>query len=185
MPLWADLKHSAKGQIMQDIYKNPLLLEAIKRAIVAFGDRNGLNGMDYFAERLGFNGKNRAIQLHNRLSLTNQEKYIKLEELTAIMDEMDQEEQKIILEAFANKYGFFVKEKDEAPKVVGATLETVVTMSTFDMAGTFGVINDDVFEAIKDGKVDKKEARRIHKGLRELNAKLRGFEDAIIDYLGE
>lgn len=170
---------------MQDIYKNEVLLDAIKRAIVAFGERTGSNGMDYFAERLGFNGKNRAIQLHNRLSPANHEKHLKFEELTAIMDEMDQEEQKIILEAFANKYGFFVKGKEEAPKAVGATLETVVTYSTLELGGTLGVINDDVVQAIKDGKIDKKEAKRIHRSLREMSSQLRGLEDVIVDHIGE
>lgn len=170
---------------MQDIYKDQLVLEAIKTAISSFAKKNGItNGMDYFADQLGFHGNNRSIQLHNRLSPTNIEKYLKLEELFFILTHMDQEDQKIILDALTNKYGFYVKEKEESESKVIATLETIVTIGTLELGGTLGVINDDVVQAIKDGKIDELEAKRLLRSLREMNGKTRGVEDALIKFLG-
>lgn len=170
---------------MQDIYKDQLVLGAIKTAIYSFAKKNGItNGMDYFADQLGFHGNNRSIQLHNRLSPTNVEKYLKLEELFFIMAQMDQEDKKIILDAIANKYGFYVKEKEEAQKTLGKTIETVVTVSVLEIGSTVGSMDEDVLQAIKDGELDKNEAKRILRSISDAEGKTRGLRDALIDFLG-
>lgn len=169
---------------MQDIYKDQLVLEAIKMAITNFGKKNTLHGMDYFSEQLGYHGNNRSIQLHNRLSSTNQEKYLKLEELFFIMDRMENEEQKTILDTISNKYGFYTKEKEESEKPVVATLEAIITIGALELGGVLGTINDDVIQAIKDGQIDDAEAKRILRGMREMHSKMRGIEDALRDRLG-
>lgn len=170
---------------MYNIYKDELVSEAIKTAINSFGKKNNLNGMDYFAEQLGFNGKNRSIQLHNHIYYNNLEKDLKLTMIFSIMGQMDQEDQKIILDALANKYGFFVKEKEEAQKPIGKTIETIVTVGVLEIGGTKGVIDDDVLQSIKDGKIDQKEAKRILRSLSEMEGKTRGLRDALINFLGE
>lgn len=168
-----------------NIYKDELVSEAIKTAINSFGKKNNLNGMDYFAEQFGFNGKNRSIQLHNHIYYNNLEKDLKLTMIFSIMGQMDQEEQKIILEALANKYGFFVKEKEESQKLVGKTIETVVTVSVLEIGSTVGSMDEDIIQAINDGELDKNEAKRILKSISDVEKKTRGLRDAIIEFLGE
>lgn len=167
------------------IYKDERISAAIKEAIGVFGKKNSFNGMDYLAEQLGFNGQNRAVQLNNHITHTNIEKDLKLTMFFAIMDQMDQDEQKIVLDAFANKYGFYVKEKEEGEKQALVALETIVTVGTLELGGTLGVINDDVVQAIMDGKINRDEAKRILKGLKEIHAKTRGVEDALIEFLSK
>ena len=166
---------------MQTFYKDDLILEAIKSAISAFGKKNNLNGMDYFAEQLGYNGQNRSIQLHNRLSPANQEKFLKLEELFFIMAQMDKEEHKTIVDAIANKFGFYAKEKEHAQKMLNATIETIVTIGTLEIGDTLGSVHGDVAQAIKDGIIDEAEAKRLLRSIRELHEKMRGVEDALRD----
>lgn len=167
-----------------EFYKDERIAEAIKTAIRNFGKKNNLNGTDYFAEQFGFKGENRSVQLHNHINHNNLQKDIKLGMFFFIMGQMDQEDQKIILDALANKYGFFVKEKEEGEKQVIATLETIVTIGTLELGGTLGVINDDLVQAIKDGQIDEIEAKRLLRSLREMNGKTRGVEDALIKFLG-
>ncbi len=168
-----------------NIYKDQLVSEAIKTSIGAFGKKNNLNAMDYFAEQLGFNGKNRSIQLHNHIYYNNLEKDLKLTMIFFIMGQMDQEDQKVILDALANKYGFFVKEKEEAQKPIGKTIETVVTVSVLEIGSTVGSMDKDVLQAIKDGQLDKDEAKRILRSISDVEGKTRGLRDALIDFLGE
>lgn len=168
-----------------EFYKDERIAEAIKTAIRNFGKKNNLNGTDYFAEQFGFKGENRSVQLHNHINHNNLQKDIKLGMLFFIMGQMDHEDQKIILDALANKYGFFVKEKEEAQKPIGKTIETIVTVGVLEIGGTKGVIDDDVLQSIKDGKIDQKEAKRILRSLSEMEGKTRGLRDALIDFLGE
>jgi len=167
-----------------DFYKDEGIAKAITAAVRNFGKKNNLHGADYFGEQFGFKGENRSIQFHNHINHNNLQKDIKLGMFFFIMSQMDQEDQKTILDALANKYGFFVKEKEEGEKQVIATLETIVTIGTLELGGTLGVINDDVVQAIQDGKIDENEAKRLLRSLREMNGKTRGVEDALNKFLG-
>ena len=164
---------------MKDLYKDASILDAIKEAVASFGKKNNLNGMDYFADGLGYNGNNRAIQLHNRLSPTNQEKYLKLEELFFVMSQMDKDEQKIILDAFANKFGFFVAKGAEGKPISAINIETIISMGVLDVGGTYGALSEEALENLKDGDIDDKEALRLKKTLKELREKARSIEDML------
>lgn len=166
-------------------YKDERIAEAIKTAIRNFSKKNNLNGMDYFAEQFGFGGKTPSVQLHNHIYHENIQKDLKLTMLFSIMNPMDQEDQKVILDALANKYGFFVKEKEKAQKQEGKTIETIVTISVLDIGSTVGSMDEDILQAIKDGELDKNEAKRILRSISDVEGKTRGLRDAIIDFLGE
>ena len=94
--LGAVLKYRKEGDGMSALYyKDESICEAIKEAIVSFGKKNSINGMEYFASELGYNGPNKSIQLHNRLHVGNTEKFLKKAELEAILKQMEKPEQKI------------------------------------------------------------------------------------------
>lgn len=179
MPLRADLKHPTKGQTMQDLYKDKIILDAIKSAISSFGKKNSLNGIKYFADELGFNGDNGNAQLHNRLSETNQQKYLKLEELFLIMSHMDKEDKKTIIDAIANKFGFYVAQGAEGKPIGSINIEAVISMGVLDVGGTYGALSEEALEDLKDGNIDDKEALRLKKTLKELREKARGIEDML------
>jgi hypothetical protein len=166
-----------------DFYKDERIAEAIKTAIRNFGKKNNLNGMDYFAEQLGFKGANRSVQLHNHISHKNIEKDLKLGVLLAILQEMDDQEHETILSAFCDKYGFFVKPKSQAEKPNCPTIEMLVTVGVLNLGSTLGSMDEDVLQAIKDGKIDKSEAKRILKSIAEVEKTTRGLQDALIDHI--
>ena len=167
-----------------EFYKDERIAEAIKTAIQDFGKKNNLNGMDYFAEKLGFKGANRSVQLHNHISHKNIEKDLKLTVLYTILEEMDQEGHEIVLKAFAEKYGFLVKPRDPTQKPSGHTIETTVTLSILNLGSTLGGMDEEVMQAIDDGNIDKSEAKRILKSISEIEKTVRGLRDALIEHIG-
>lgn len=169
---------------MSDIYKDAMICDAIKEAITAFGKQNSVNGMDYFAEMLGYNGQNKSIQLHNRLSPSNFDKFIKLEELFLIMKCLDQEQQKIIIASFANKFGFHVAQSTKADMFIAHSVELSVQMGAFEVQGLLGLFADEILEDLKDGKITHDEAKRLKKICTQMREKTRGIEDALAAILG-
>lgn len=170
---------------MTNFYKDEQTSTALKTAIHAFGKRNEVNAMDYFAEKLGFNGVNKSVQLHNHITHKNVDKCLKQTQVDAILEEMEQEERKIYLDGYVGKYGFFVKEKEKAQKQEGKTIETIVTISVLDIGSTVGSMDEDILQAIKDGELDKNEAKRILRSISDVEGKTRGLRDALIDFIGE
>lgn len=168
-----------------EFYKDERIAEAIKTAIQDFGKKNNLNGMDYFAEKLCFKGANRSVQLHNHISHKNIEKDLKLTVLYTILEEMDQEGHEIVLKAFAEKYGFCINPSTQTQKQNLHSIETAVTLSMLNMGGTLGSMDEEVIQAIEDGKIDKSEAKRILKKISDIEKTTRGLRDALIDFLGE
>lgn len=167
-----------------DFYKDANISLAIKAAIRGFGEKNNLDGMDYFAEKLGFKGANRSVQLHNHISHKNIEKDLKLTVLYAILEEMDQEGHEIVLKAFAEKYGFtLIKELPEKQRN-NKTIETTVTLSVLNLGSTLGGMDEEVMQAIDDGNIDKSEAKRILKSISEIEKTVRGLRDALIEHIG-
>lgn len=168
-----------------DFYKDEDIAKAITASVRNFGKKNNLHGADYFGEQFGLKGENRAIQFHNHINHKNLQKDIKLGMFFFIMSQMDQEDQKTILDALANKYGFFIKEKEKAQKQEGKTIETVLAISVLGIGSTVGSMDEDVLQAIKDGELDKSEAKRILKSISDVEGQTRGLRDALIDFLGE
>jgi hypothetical protein len=164
---------------MQDIYKNGAICEAIKKSIADFGKDNALNGMEFFADQLGFKGDNKAAQLHNRLSPSNNEKFLKLDEMRFMMKQMSKPQQKHIIDALANEFGFYVAEGAEGKPIGSINIEAVISMGVLDVGGTYGALSEEALEDLKDGSIDDKEALRLKKTLKELREKARGIEDML------
>ena len=166
-----------------EFYKDERIATAIKTAIQGFGKKNNLNGMDYFAEKLGFKGANRSVQLHNHISHKNIEKDLKLGVLLSILEEMDAEEHATVLCAFCEKYGFTLKTEEPVKMAGGSNIETTVTIGILNLGSSVGCMDEDVIQAIKDGKIDKSEAKRILKSIAEVEKTTRGLRDALIDHI--
>ena len=169
---------------MTNFYKDELICDAIKESIVEFGKRNELNGMEYFAELFGYNGNNKSIQLHNRLSPSNNEKFLKVEELFFIMKQMDDSEQKRILDAISSKFGFFVKEAARGDVSICASVEMSVQMGAFEVQGLLGLFADEILADLNDGRITKDEAKRMDRICTNMREKLRGIQDALQETLG-
>lgn len=168
---------------MQNIYKDGILCDTIKEAIGSFGKKNGTNGMEYFAEQLGYHGVNKSIQLHNRLSPANNEKFMKLDELFFIMKQMDKDEQKSIVDEIANKYGFYIALAAEGKAIKTINLEASVSLAMFEVGGTFGALADEMAMDLQDGVISEAEAKRLKKTLKELREKARSIEDVLDKYV--
>ena len=177
------LKTFYKGATME-FYKDANIALAIKSAIRDFGEKNDLDGMDYFAEKLGFKGANRSVQLHNHISHKNIEKDLKLTVLYTILEEMDQEGHEIVLKAFAEKYGFCINPSSQAQKQNPHSIETAVPLSLLNLGSTQGSMEEEVMQAIDDGNIDKSEAKRILKSISEIEKTVRGLRDALIEHIG-
>lgn len=164
-------------------YKDESICEAIKEAIVSFGKKNSINGMEFLADMLGIHGQNKSIQLHNKLSLCNTEKFLKLEELFFILKQMEKPEQKIILSAICEKFGFNVCESAKADTFVSTSVELSVQMGALEVQGLLGLFADEILSDLKDGKINYDEAKRLKKICIHLREKTRGIEDALKDIL--
>ncbi len=164
-------------------YKDESICEAIKEAIVSFGKKNAINGMEYFASELGYHGPNKSIQLHNRLHVGNTEKFLKKAELEAILKQMEKPEQKIILRAICEKFGFNVCESAKPDTFVSASVELSVQMGALEVQGLLGLFADEILSDLKDGKINYDEAKRLKKICIHLREKTRGIEDALKDIL--
>lgn len=160
-------------------YKDESICEAIKEAIVSFGKKNSINGMEYFASELGYNGQNKSIQLHNRLHLGNTEKFLKKAELEAILKQMEKPEQKIILSAMCEKFGFNVCESAKADTFISTSVELSVQMGALEVQGLLGLFADEILSDLKDGKINYDEAKRLKRICINLREKTRGIEDAL------
>lgn len=169
---------------MNDIYKDALICDAIKEAITDFGKEHGINGMEYFADMLGYNGQNKSIQLHNRLSPANNDKFLKLDELTFIMKQMNKYQQKIILNAFNNKFGFYIKDAAVGDICIAKSVELSVQMGAFEVQGLLGLFAEEILEDLRDGKITHDEAKRLKKICTHMREKTRGIEDALEAILG-
>ncbi|WP_442765866.1 hypothetical protein [Sulfurospirillum cavolei] len=167
-----------------DFYKDERIAEEIKTAIQDFGKKNNLNGMGYFSEKLGFKGANRSVQLHNHISHKNIEKDLKLSVLFAVLEEMDSEEHATVLRAFCEKYGFGLAKEASEKRKIDKTIEATVTLSILTLGSTLGGMDEDVMQAIEDGKIDKSEAKRILKSIAEVEKTTRGLRDALIEHIG-
>lgn len=166
-------------------YKDEQSSTALKTAINAFGKRNKINAMDYFAEKLGFKGVNRAVQLHNHITHKNVDKSLKITQHDAILEEMNQKERKIALDGRNGKFGFFAQEMEKPKRQEGKTIEAVVTVFTLEIGSKVGEMYEYVLQAIKDGELDESEARRILRGIPDIEAQTRGLRDALIEHIGE
>lgn len=171
-----------KGLDMHNIYKDPFLYDIIKENITIFGKKNDINGVSYMAEVLGLCGKSKNIQLYKRLSSNETTKFIKLDELLIMLNEMDKEEQKNILDAIVGKFGFFIK---SAPKADEATpVEESMQIGVLEVQGMLGLLADEVIYDLEDGVIDEKEAKRIKHIAVDMRKKLRAIEDKLDEVLG-
>lgn len=168
---------------MQDIYKNDAICEAIKKAITDFGKENTLNGMEFFADQLGFKGDNKAAQLHNRLSPSNNEKFLKLDEMRFMMKQMSKPQQKHIIDALANEFGFYVAKGAEGKALGNVNIEASITIEAFNIGGDFGVLSEEIAQALQDGKIDQAEAKRLKKVLKSMRENARTIEDIIDEHI--
>jgi len=167
---------------MHNIYKDPFLYDIIKENITIFGKKNDINGVSYMAEVLGLCGKSKNIQLYKRLSSNETTKFIKLDELLIMLNEMDKEEQKNILDAIVGKFGFFIK---SAPKADEATpVEESMQIGVLEVQGMLGLLADEVIYDLEDGVIDEKEAKRIKHIAVDMRKKLRAIEDKLDEVLG-
>ncbi len=166
-----------------EFYKDKRIADALKTAIRDFGEKNNLNGMDYFAEKLGFKGTNRSVQLHNHISEKNIQKDLELGEFFAILEEMESTEHATVLCAFCEKYGFILNTQEPIEKPNSTNIETTVTIGVLNLGSSIGCMDEDVIQAIKDGNIDKSEAKRILKSIAEVEKTTRGLRDALIDHI--
>ncbi len=136
------------------------IYKAITEAINAWEDRHYINAREHLAPLLGLRGKNAAIQLSNILNYKSYNprspKAMKLSQLVIVLEEIDREDVRHILNAFGDPHGLAVVEKEPAVHRL---------FDLHEAADRAMLENDDVFKvtkmALRDETLDEDELEAI------------------------
>jgi len=156
-----------------NIQKNETLLNALKFAIRELGIRYNIKGYDYIAQKLFFSSKVGATNLHQILNPFT-DKYLKVDELLIILDNLDDDLRYDILNVIANRYDFVVSKKVKDDVNISDFKDLLLNISSND-----GKLIDTFIAAIKDNKITSDEKKEILKSTYILQSLIKHFEDII------
>jgi len=156
---------------LSNIPKNQDFLKALKLATHEFKQEHNVTDL-YFADKLHFKSKNSQIQYNNLLQLFN-EKYIKVDELIILLDNLGSHN-KIILDHLCNKYGYVCSLK--------ATNETITKSENIKdqliaIGGSNGTLFSNFIDYNSDNKLDKTEIKDLMATAYRTRALINQFED--------
>ncbi|MDD5405995.1 MAG: hypothetical protein PHE73_03515 [Sulfurovaceae bacterium] len=154
---------------------------AVAKAIDAFGEKHEINGREHIARAIGLQGPNAAIQLSNILNTetynpTNP-KRLSIDHLLAIMFELDDDNNMMILNAIAEEFGYNItKAKSDKPN---KTNVSKVFSSVLELNQGHGELSRVLNESIIDGEIDEDEKIRLQKEILDLKTAVRALEELV------
>lgn len=154
---------------LSNIPKDIKLLKIINLALHEFGNEFSVTSSKYFAIKTFFKGLNASAQFTNLLQPHN-EKYLKVDELLLILDNLGTHK-KIILDELCSRYGYICS--SSAPDT---NTDNNFEKLFLDVANVNGKISAKYLEAIKDGNIDNEEKKQLDNLLYQFRALVRGYE---------
>jgi len=145
---------------MSKIIKNTFLLDKIKEAIRSFSNRKNVTGYPYFAEKLGFSER-RGQDILSKLFSDKTEKYLKVDELIIILDNLE-EDRKIILQSLLQRYDYSLVDKYRNLSNLTDFKDVLlkITAKNGDLINSF-------YDAISDNKLTPKEKKELQEKIKE------------------
>lgn len=148
---------------------NNKFLKTIDYAILKFCDSLGFN-KPYFFQFLTCSDK----QAPKFLNPNDEQKQLKVIDLLAILDNLDDEHRKIILDNLCQKYNFQCLSTSPGVKT-SQNLEHIL----LNITSTNGDLSKEFLLSIQDNNIDKQEKEKLNKIAYDLRSLLRTFENRI------
>ena len=157
---------------MKDLIKDVTFIELINKVMNKQGDLKSINFFSYIAPKIGFDSKGYA-QVKNML-VPYENKFLKLDQFFIILDNLNHELQKELLDYIANKYDFNLSYSATASKS---------NDSIKDLLLSFSVNNGDIvssfFDFNSDGCFDKSEKEQLKMMSYMFRSRLIEFENSL------
>jgi len=148
------------------LIKNQDFLKSFKFSLLEYQNEFNVVSNQHFSNKLGFKNPSQFTNLTNEYS----EKYIKVDELFLIMDNLGTHT-KPILDFMCNRYGFVC-----TPSAIAENKNDNFQDIFFDIANINGDLAKAYFEAMKDGVLDEEEHKKIDNLLYQFRALVKGYE---------
>lgn len=158
--------------LMRDLLKDVTFIELINKIMNKQGDLKSINFFSYIAPKIGFDSKGYS-QVKNML-VPYENKFLKVDQLFIILDNLDHELQKELLDYIANKYDFTLSYSATASKS---------NDSITDLLLSFSVDNGDIVSSFldfnSDGCVDENEKEKLKMKSYLFRSRLLQFENSL------
>ena len=159
--------------------KNKLIYKTVHEAIERFGERHNLYARGHFAHICGYNGPNGHVQMSSMLNTTSYcpaaPKRMSVDQLMAILDELDAEDREFLLGEIAGQYGLNVCRQPSA-KSETYSVERVL-FATLGIDGVHGELAGTLADAVADGEIAAGEKERIRKAAAAVRKAVRELEE--------
>lgn len=151
----------------------------IAEAIDYYNERHYLN-RSHFARLLGYRGPNAATQLSTALNTTSYNpanpKRLSVDQMSVILDELDEDLRRRALEQIVNHYGYGIcANRQDAPKpdVLG------LVIGALDAGKHFGDLEATIRDAVADEVIDEGEAADIKAAAFALRSLVKRIEEMV------
>jgi hypothetical protein len=148
------------------LIKNQDFLKSFKFSLLEYQNEFNVISNQHFSNKLGFKNHSQFTNLTNEFS----DKYIKVDELFLIMDNLGNHT-KPILDYMCNRYGFLCTPSAPAEKTNDNFQDIFL-----DIANIQGDLAKTYLEAMQDGNLDDEEYKQIDKLLYQFRALVKGYE---------
>ena len=140
---------------MLDLQKDEDFLNLLKTIMNKQGDKDNINFFTYIAPKMCF-PNNGYAQVKN-LFVLHTLKFIKIDQLFIILDNLDHDLQKELLDYIANKYNFTLSYKAEAESSNSENIKDLLLSFTSQN----GRLVDKFFESFSDENLSTKELKEL------------------------
>lgn len=148
--------------------------KSLKLALKNFGAIHNIKESQYFANKLGIEGLN-ASNMFIALLNAGTGKDLKVRELLHILDNLDHESQKIILDFLAIKYDFVLSETVETSNLNFKDLKDLLLKMQINQSD----ITEEYLDVFSDGVITSSEVKDLQMCIYTLQSYLREFENRI------
>ena len=158
---------------MLDLEKDEHFLDLLKTIMTKQGDKHNINFFRYIAPKMCFS--NNGYAQVKTLFVLHTLKFLKLDQLFIILDNLDNDLQKELLDYIANKYNFTLSYKAETKETTPNNIkDLLLSYSTQN-----GNLISNFFSASLDGHIDEKEKAELLKQAYAFRSSLILFEKSL------
>lgn len=161
---------------MHELEKDTKFLDLLTTNMNIQGHRRNITYFQYIAPKLGF-ANNEYTQLKN-MFVPYSLKFLKLDQLFIILNDLDSDLTKNILDYISKKYNFTLSYK-ATPSIIQyeSMKDSLISFSINN-----GELSNDFFNAIKDDKLTPDEITILKKRIYDFRSALVQFENELNDY---
>lgn len=149
--------------------------KSLKLALKNFGVNHNIKESQYFANKLGIDGLN-ASNMFTALLNAGTGKDLKVRELLHILDNLDHESRKIILDFLASRYDFVLSENLQNSNINFKDLKDLLLKMHINQSD----ITEEYLNIFSDGVITSVEVKELQSCIYALQAYLREFESRVI-----